>query len=97
MEINMLVGRKKLEWIAYNLVMTDHSKVRMRQRDENDRNDMKERILNSPLAWKTYNNRICIALNLYEYIVVDPTARDEYGKQYHLCWHFLTQKHMEQQ
>ncbi len=69
--INILVSRKYLVWVASNFKITDHAQFRFVQRDTQVSRDLKKCILNSPLAWKNYNGTVCIALNLYDYIVVD--------------------------
>lgn len=77
---NILVGRKKLEWIANNFIMSEHAKFAQIRRDDALTKDaLKKRILNSPLSWKTKNNCVAIALDLYNYIVVDPENKDSYG------------------
>lgn len=69
-EANNLVSRKRLEWIAYNYELSLHAKDRIKERSDTIKT-MRELILNSPLAWGLGNNKYCIALNLYEYIVVE--------------------------
>lgn len=76
-EINILVGRKKVEWIAHTYVLSQHAKTQMIRRDYFPTFELRGRIMNSPLAWKTYNNCIAIALDFYNYIVVDPTTEIE--------------------
>lgn len=77
---NILVGRKKLEWIAKNFIMSEHAKFAQIRRDDTlSRRALKKRILNSPLSWKTRNNCVAIALDLYNYVVVDPENKDDYG------------------
>ena len=49
--INILVSRKKLEWIAHNFRVSDHAEFRMVQRDSKLNRDLRTSILNSPLAW----------------------------------------------
>lgn len=75
--INPLVSRKKIEWIAYHYVLSEHVKVAMIRRDTEQGLDLRTRILNSPLAWKTYEGRIAIALDLYSYIIVDTSTQEE--------------------
>ncbi len=67
--VNVLVGRKKIEWIAYNHKISDHAKMQMVRRGCRNYN-LQTMILNSPLNWKLPNGYIAIALNLFEYIVV---------------------------
>ena len=71
MNTNILVGRKKVEWIAYNHKISGHAKTQMVRRDICLEFELAERILNSPLAWKTHTGCIAIALDLYNYVVVD--------------------------
>ena len=78
-ETCILVGRKKIQWIAYNFVMTTHANMRIIQRDEMLERNFKNEILNTVLAWKNINGTISIALNLYKYIIVD-IRPDETGK-----------------
>lgn len=73
--VNVLVSRKKVAWIADHYVLSDHAKVAMIRRDEKTEFDLRSRILASPLVWKTYDNRIAIALDLYSYIVIDTSTR----------------------
>lgn len=68
--INILVSRKKLEWIAHNFRVSDHAEFRMVQRDSKLNRDLRTSILNSPLAWYSYTGAIVVALNLYEYVVI---------------------------
>lgn len=67
--VNILVGRKKIEWIAYNHKLSSHAEMQMLRRGATSYN-LTGAILNSPLSWKLPDNYIAIALNLYEYIVV---------------------------
>lgn len=69
--INMLVSRKRIEWIAYNFKVSTHAQYRFVQRDTVLERDLKACIRRSPLCWKTIEGTICIALDLYRYIVVD--------------------------
>lgn len=72
--INILVSRKRIEWIACNFKITEHAQFRFVQRDtEADRN-LKRCIRNSPLSWKQVNGTIAIAFDLYNYIVVDDST-----------------------
>lgn len=79
---NILIGRKKVEWLANNFVMSEHAKFAQIRRDDSlSRSALKKRILNSPLSWKTKNGCVAIALDLYNYIVVNTdTTRDSNGK-----------------
>ena len=67
--VNVLVGRKKIEWIAYNHKLTNHAKMQMMRRGFNE-GDLQSAILNSPLFWKFSEGYVGIALNLFEYLVV---------------------------
>jgi hypothetical protein len=67
--VNVLVGRKKIEWIAYNHKLTNHAKMQMMRRGFNE-GDLRSAILNSPLSWKFSEGYVGIALNLFEYLVV---------------------------
>lgn len=66
---NILVGRKRLEWIAYNYELTTHAKDRIKERASTSKT-IRELILNSPLAWKSKDGLVNIAINLYEYMIV---------------------------
>lgn len=66
---SILVGRKRLEWIAFNYELSSHAKERIKERS-NTRKTIKEAIRVSPLSWICGKDTICIALNLYEYIIV---------------------------
>lgn len=73
-----LVGRGKVEWIAYNYQLSKHAEERMLERiKKQKKKSLKDRILNSQFAWKTYKDCICIALDLYEYIVVYPSLKND--------------------
>lgn len=67
--VNVLVGRKKVEWIAYNHKISEHAKMQMVRRGMLNYN-LTAAILNTPLTWKLSKGYIAIALNLYEYVVV---------------------------
>ena len=73
---NILVGRGKIEWIAYNYILSKHAEERILTRTKKTRT-LKERILKSVFAWKTYKDCVCIALDLYEYIVVYPSLKND--------------------
>lgn len=64
-----LVSRKKVEWISFNYELSLHAKDRIKERQDLSKG-MGELIRNSPLAWSLCPNILCIALNLYEFIVV---------------------------
>ena len=66
---SILVGRKRLEWIAFNYELSSHAKDRIKER-ASTKKTIKEAIRISPLAWICGRDTICIALNLYEYIIV---------------------------
>ncbi len=67
--VNVLVGRKKVEWVAYNHKISEHAKMQMVRRGLLNYN-LTAAILNTPLVWKLPKGYIAIALNLYEYVVV---------------------------
>lgn len=67
--VNVLVGRKKVEWVAYNHNISKHAKMQMVRRGLLNYN-LTAAILNTPLTWKLAKGYIAIALNLYEYVVV---------------------------
>ena len=64
-----LVSRKRIEWISYNYELSLHAKDRIKERQDL-RKGMGELIRNSPLSWSLCQDVLCIALNLYEYIIV---------------------------
>ncbi len=66
--VNILVGRKKVEWIAFNHKLSEHAKMQMVRRGLLNYS-LTAAILNSPLFWKLPKGYIAIALNLYEYVV----------------------------
>lgn len=74
--VNILVGRKKVEWIAYNHKISNHAKMQMVRRKAQISN-LTPAILNSPLAWKLTDEYIAIALNLFEYVVVGQKEPNE--------------------
>ena len=66
-----LVSRKFIEWVAHTFEVSEHAEFRMVERDKYVNRDLRKSILNSPLAWKSIEeNRVFIALDLYNYIVV---------------------------
>ena len=67
--VNILVGRKKVEWVAHNHKISEHAKMQMVRRGVLTYN-LTSAILNTPLTWKLSDEYIAIALNLYEYVVV---------------------------
>lgn len=67
--VNVLVERKKIEWIADNHKLTNHAKMQMMRRGFIN-GDLRIAILNSPLSWKFSEGYVGIALNLFEYLVV---------------------------
>lgn len=69
--INMLVSRRRIEWVACNFKLSTHAQFRFVQRDTYMERDLKSCIRRSPLCWKTIEGTICIAFDLYTYIVVD--------------------------
>lgn len=66
---NILVGRKKVEWIAYNHKISAHAKLQLMRRAATDLNTTSA-ILNSPLAWKLSEGYIAVAINLFEYFII---------------------------
>lgn len=76
-DFSVLVGRKKIEYVAFTYKLSEHAKAQLLRRDDSLSIDLRDRILNSPLAWKVRSGRIAIALSLYEYIVVYVPTRDE--------------------
>lgn len=84
----ILVRRKKIEWIASTFNVSEHARVEMLRRGLTyDRQFLKSAILSSPLAWKSYDDRIVIALTLFRYIVV--TIVSENGREYPLVVTFV--------
>lgn len=69
--INILVSRKRIEWIAVAHKVSNHAEFRLIQRDPIVDRNLKTWIRNSPLSWKSIKGTIYIALDLYHYIVVD--------------------------
>lgn len=65
---NILIGRKKLEYIAYNYTITEHAQIKLEERCKNP--NVRQMILNSPLCWKNTDGTINIATDLYHYFVV---------------------------
>jgi hypothetical protein len=65
---HILISRKKLEYIAHNLVITTHARKRLQQRCKNK--NLKTLILNSPLWWRNTDGSTNIATDNYHYIVV---------------------------
>lgn len=68
---NILVSRRVIKWIAHNLEFTNHASFNIINRDSIFNRDFKKGVHEAPLAWKTEGGRIAIALNLFEYIVVE--------------------------
>lgn len=68
---NILVSRRVIKWVAHNLEFTNHASFNIINRDSILNRDFKKSIHESPLAWKHTTNRIAIALNLFEYIIVE--------------------------
>lgn len=69
-DINILISRKRLEWIAHNVRVSDHAEFRMVQRDTQTQRNLCQSILNSPLAWFSSSGALIVAFNLYEYVVI---------------------------
>lgn len=68
--VDILVSRKQIEDIANNYTLSEHAKMRLIRRGGRLEFNIKANILNCPLAWKTKNKSIAVALDLYRYIVV---------------------------
>ncbi len=66
-----LVGRKYLEWVAYNFKISDNAEIKMLEKDQIFNRDLKSSILKSLVAWKIRDNRIAIALDYFNYIIVE--------------------------
>lgn len=67
--VNILVSRKKIEWVAHNVVLSSHAKMQMVRRGMVITN-LTDLMLNCPLAWKEGKDYIAVALNLFEYVIV---------------------------
>lgn len=80
---NILVGRKKIEWIANNVKTSQHAELRLLQKDKSKRT-IKQRILESPLAWKTRDNCVAVATDLFHYFIINPTRVDKDNNNYPL-------------
>ena len=78
---NILVGRKKVEWIANNIQLTNHAELRLLQKDKSRKN-IKDRILESPLSWKLATGCIAIATDLFHYFIINAEKKDENGNNY---------------
>lgn len=76
MAVDNLISRKRLVWIANNFELSRHAKNRLKERTDTDRT-IDDLILNSPLAWSQCRGKICIAFNMYEYIVVSLDREDK--------------------
>lgn len=68
---NILVSRRVIKWVAHNLEFTNHASFNIINRDSIFNRDFKKSVHESPLAWKQTDGRIAIALNLFEYIIVE--------------------------
>ena len=66
---NMLVSRKKIEYIAHNLIVTDHAKERIDERLGKGA-DIRQLILNSPLWFRNKDGCITIAINTKKCFIV---------------------------
>lgn len=66
---NMLVSRKKLEYIAHNIKITEHAKERISERLGEDV-DIRTMILNSPFWYRNVDESINIAIDQKKYFVV---------------------------
>lgn len=65
---NILVSRKKIEYIAHNHIITEHAQKQISERCFNA--NVKQMILNSVLWWVNTDGTINIATDLYHYFVV---------------------------
>lgn len=72
--INILVSRKRVEWIACHFTLSEHAQLRFIQRDSSLNRDLKTCIRRSPLCWKQVDGTICVALDLFSYVVVDDSS-----------------------
>jgi len=68
-----LVARKRLEFIAYNYLVSSHARERLKERRAVG-TTIKDSILKSPLAWRLPDKTIKIAFNKNEYVVVSDTT-----------------------
>lgn len=68
---NILVSRRVIKWIAHNLEFTNHASFNIINRDSIFNRDFKRSVHDSPLAWKMNDGRIAVALNLFEYIIIE--------------------------
>lgn len=66
---NMLVSRKKIEYIANNIIITEHAKKRIEERLGENTN-IKRLILNSPFWFRNNDGYINIAIDQNLYFVV---------------------------
>ena len=67
---NMLVGKKKIEYIAHNIIISNHAKNRMEKRLNKNKKTICKMILNSPMWYRNNDGTINIAINRYNYFVV---------------------------
>lgn len=65
---HILVARKRIEYIAYNYVVSEHAIERLKTRSQY--RSLQQCILNSSLAWRAPDGYLKIAFSKYEYIVV---------------------------
>ena len=65
----MMISRKKIEYIANNIVISEHAKIRIEERLGHNVN-IKQMILNSPLWFRNTDECITIAIDQNRYFVV---------------------------
>lgn len=66
---NMLISRKKIEYIAHNLVITNHAKQRIMER-LGCNVDIRQLILNSPFWFRDVDESIVISIDQQRYFVI---------------------------
>lgn len=66
---NMLISRKKIEYIAHNLVITNHAKQRIMER-LGCNVDIRQLILNSPFWFRDVDESIVISIDQQRYFIV---------------------------
>lgn len=79
MAIDNLVSRKMIEMIANEYELSYHAKNRIKERKDTTKT-IAELIYNSPLAWSPCRDKICIAFNINEYIVVTIDKKEKKEK-----------------
>lgn len=66
----MIISRKKIEYIAHNLIITEHAMERIRERLPKNI-DIRVAILNSPFWYRNIDGTINIAIDQNKYFVVN--------------------------